>query len=1601
MPGHVAAPVGEAGSRIAGRSIYEVLDDLRRVATDERGKGDLFEHLMVAYLQTDPTYARRFAHVWRWTDWPDRPAHPDTGIDLIAEERETGGLCAIQCKFYDPDHYLQKEDLDSFFTESGKSPFATRLVISTTDRWSKHAEAALEGQQIPVTRLRVQDLDDSPVDWDLFDVARPKELVRRAPKELRPHQHVALDAVVAGLADHDRGKLIMACGTGKTFTTLRLAERMAGGGGKVLFLVPSISLLSQSLKEWSSEAKVPLRVFAVCSDVRAGKRTASEDIGPYDLAYPATTDAKRLATIINAPHSADAMTVVFSTYQSIDKVSAAQTAGVGAFDLVICDEAHRTTGVTLSDEDESAFVRVHDNGFLPAVKRLYMTGTPRIYDDSSKARAAERDAMVCSMDDETHFGPELHRLGFGEAVEKNLLSDYRVLVLAVDEEYVSRAFQRQLSDTNHELNLDDAARIVGCLNGLSKRGVSEQTFAVDPKPMQRAVAFCNSIKNSKRIVSFFNELSPIYTDIGGEGTIRAEAEHVDGTFNALLRSEKLDWLRGKVEGGSCRVLSNARCLSEGVDVPALDAVMFLNPRKSIVDVVQGVGRVMRTSPGKQYGYVILPIGVPTGVAPEVALADNERYRVVWQVLQALRAHDDRFNAMVNKIDLNRTRDDKLQVIGVGGGPADDDDDLSDRPQARNIQNVFSFGDIEAWQGAIYAKIVEKVGDRRYWEDWAKDVAAIAQRQTARIKTLLRDPDMRVRFDEFVEALRRNINDSVTEDDAIEMLSQHLITKPVFEALFSDYEFVRSNPVSLAMQQMVDALGEQGLEKEVTDLEGFYASVRKRAKGIDNAEGKQKIVLELYQRFFKTALPKVTDRLGIVYTPIQIVDFMVKSVEDILRAEFGVGLADRGVHVLDPFTGTGTFLVRLIQSGLINSSELTYKYSKELHANEIVLLAYYIAAINIEAAYHGLAGGDYLPFEGVVLTDTFQLYESGRTLDEVFFPQNNARVQRQRQADIRVILGNPPYSIGQGSANDVNQNLKYSLLDGRIRDTYVAASGPGRKRGIYDSYYRAFRWASDRISDRGIVCFVTNSAFIDKVSADGFRNSVAAEFTSLYCLDLKGAVRGKKGDEAKREGGNVFDILTGVAITLLVKNPDSAGHGTIHYRSIGDSINKDEKLRLLSEYKSVLGVTWQDIVPTASGDWINVRSDDFDAFYPLGVKGVPTATPVFEMYSQGVNTARDSWAYNFSQDSVLLAMSRMIEFYNIQRQEYQGWRQSHRGEGSGRNVDEFLGDPVRRDPVRISWSENLIRSLEGNRALDVDPDALVVGMYRPYCKQWLYYHQRLNWSRYQVPRLFPTPRHRNLVIATTGTGARRDFSALMVDAIPDYQLMDNGRDFPLYVYSPVSEGQSLLEVDEVLDGYTQRVAITDPTLTRFQDRYGNSATKDEIFYYVYGLLHAPAYRKEFADDLRKQGPRIPLADDFAAFSSAGRELAEWHLGYETAALYPLDGLPESGAEVNRLSIVEMRFGKKNGKPDRSMIIVNSHVALSGIPEEAYEYQVNGRSPVEWVMDRYKMTTHKTSRIHNDPNTWAEDPRYVVDLVARLVRVSLETVRIVDALPTLAW
>lgn len=1636
-------------------SVTQVLESIREHATSEHDKGERFERLVQGALKTDRTYQDRFADVWMWMDWPDRDGESDTGIDLVARNTD-GGFTAIQCKFYAADHTLTKGDIDSFFTASGRDPFTDRIIVATTDLWSRHAEQALVGQQIPVMRIGIDDLDAMTVDWSQYDAKHLGAPVQTERKELWPHQVTAHEKVRAGFGESDRGKLIMACGTGKTLTALRIAEEQAGPGKAVLFLTPSIALVSQSLKEWTAESNVPIRPFAVCSDASTGKPIEGENATQFDLPIPPTTSVEALAGAGLSDLPADAMTVVFSTYQSIQVVADVQAATGLVFDLIVCDEAHRTTGMSSADEEDSAFVKVHDNATVPAHRRLYMTATPRIYKPAAKVDAAENDLLLASMDDLETYGPEFHRLGFGEAVERGLLADYKVLILTVEETAISRSFQSLLS-SNGELKLPDVAKFIGCLTGLAKLPSASGSggFTGDEPPMQRAVAFWSGIKESERFAAQFDVVADHYNRQRianrdpGDPEFRAVSvptRHVDGTHNIRSRRTDIRWLKETPPEDECRVLTNAKCLTEGVDVPALDAVMFLKPRRSKIDIVQAVGRVMRKPPGKEMGYIILPIAIPEGQDPATALSKNKDYDVVWDVLQALRSHDERFNAYINRIALLSDEpgddpDGPIEVID-GNPPAAEDDSAESTTDDTDTGVQHALFTFEEWSGAIYTKIVKKVGSRTYWEDWAQEVADIAARHTIRINAILENSSqVTAEFDSFLAGLRANLNDSITADDATSMLSQHLITRPIFEVLFGTDSFVANNPVSQAMQGMVDILDQHSLETETESLDKFYDSVRRRVEGIPqhDAAARQRIIKDLYGHFFAIAFPKVAESLGIVYTPIEVVDFILRATEAALNEHFnGASLSDPGVHVLDPFTGTGTFITRLIQSGLIRPHDLARKYTDEIHANEILLLAYYIAAINIEMTYrqeieeHALSV-QAEAFPGIVLADTFQLGEGGDGTGALdVFPVNNDRASRQQELDIRVIVGNPPYSAGQGSANDDNANLSYASLDGSISTTYATLSTAKNKNSLYDSYIRAIRWASNRVIDSehgGIVAFVTNGGYIDSNTADGLRLTLADEFHHLYIYNLRGNQR-TAGEQSRKEGGKIFGSgsRATVAIMLLIKEPGAVNESgvSIHYRDIGDYLSREQKLSILDDglrssdggVLALSAMEWQDIKPNKHGDWINQRSDDYEAHTLAFSSSEPS---IFNLRSNGLQSNRDAWNYNTSRPALEANAARMIQTYN---NEVSTFSDAHPPDGrSRRERTELARGFVDKDPTGFKWTDEDYRRVASGEHRSLDDVRIVTAMYRPFHRRFANVGNKLNKRVSQLPFIFPNGDSDNLAIGLFAPGCPAPFTCFMVGEYADLVMCGAGNPMqylPRYVYDPFSEDigyasqPSLLGHDIVGGGRRHNVAGHALDEYRVLDE---GIGKDDVFFYVYGILHSSDYRAAFTADLKKSLPRIPkvsAAEDFWGFSEAGRSLAALHTGYETVDRWhelvidhteSFDTVPTDTLRVEKMRYPKVpNVSEPDSKKvdDKTRIIYNEYITVSGIPVRAHDYRLGSRSAVDWILESYRVKTDKASGIVNDPNDWAtehDDPTYIIDLIGRVVTVSMKTLDIVENLPVL--
>ena len=1699
------------------KSVYDALDPIVNGSLTQKEKGAKYEAACVWYLREDPFWSRHFSRVGTLEQalgWPDCPIHDtkDTGIDLVAQTAVGGFWCAIQCKCYDAAKDLPKGACDSFFAYALSRGCVDELMVMTTAVGpGANLRKQLDGSGCMF--VDTQKMAASNLDWTPFIEGRPA--AGRVTHDLRPHQEQAVFQIEQAWAGHDRCNAVMACGTGKTLMSLRLVEDwMQSAPGAVLFCAPSISLVGQAMREWMAQSRVPLSPLVVCSDSRASRLEDSIPMTLMEFEYPATTNEESLAKSFRACRESnpEGLVVVFSTYQSIDVVHRAQGLGVPDFDVLICDEAHRTTGNALpgvSKQEASAFMKVHYQENVRANRRLYMTATPRIYGETAKRKGAVEDYTIASMDDEALYGPTAYQIKFGEAVEKGLLTDYKVIVLTVQEEALDRSM-RQFPGFDDEgvdatsLAAEDIGKIIGCWKGLADHGEGAPADAtglgdmliVDDverldtraKPLRRAVGFCSTILASKTIMEAFSRVTADYArDAAEEGyDLRCELRHVDGEMRSDVRTRNIAWLGEEVPEGTCRILTNARCLAEGIDVPNLDAVIFFNAKNSTVDVVQAVGRVMRRAEGKEFGYIILPIFVPAGMTPEEALDDSKVFANVWSILQALRSHDERIEARVNELNLlQEAGRNKGGAPGEGGagGPAGDpahagwDGNGGGGPGGNGgnggngpdetaagivagVQMRLSLFPVGRWEKAVKTQLVKKCGTRIYWDEWADDVARIAKRHIERIGALVRDDEgVRRHFEVFLKGLQDSLNPHVTAEDAVEMVAQHIITVPVFDALFGDFEFAKSNPVSVAIEGFLASLeGHRiGEDSDAEVLGDVYASVRRRASVIQSDTARQQLIRDLYERFFKVAFKGTSDKMGVVYTPTEIIDYILRETDRVLRREFGKSLADDGVHILDPFAGTGAFMAHLIESDLIPTAKLRRKYAKEIHSNEILLLAYYIMTVNIEQAYHARTGGAYQPFEGGVLTDTFQMTEEGDTLDEEVFTDNSDRVRIQNALPIRVIVGNPPYSSGQKNANDANANESYPTLDARLEATYVQASEASNKRQMYDSYIRAFRWATDRIGEQGIVCFVSNAGWLRGQAMAGIRRCFVKEFDDIYVFDLRGNQR-TMGEESRKEGGKVFGqgSRTPVAVTMLIKRKNGDRAGRIHYHDVGDYKSREEKLAAIREAATTGAVEWTDIVSDEHGDWFDKRCKSFDDFAPVAIGKFSHPMGIFATYSLGIATGRDSWAWNYSPDKVKSNMEGLIARLNQEIDRYAA-------EGNGVRPEDF----VEYDQTAISWNRNQLDDVRRGRRATYDDAHVVLGMYRPFCKQRAYFCKQLTAMTYQQTRLFSLaegersqgPTNKPLPIPAQllptkddqkGKGGAMTYqqtpghclpNIVLINSergpfitceLPDLELVHHGQCFPLYWYeeSEVSRGLfnandftnkgcqlSLFEEGAAVKEkkFNRRDAITDQALKVFRAAYphaflgrykkdgGDELTKEDIFFYIYGILHSPEYRQRFAANLKKELPRIPLAQDFAAFSRAGRALADLHINYETVE--PWAAIVEDGDSADPGRTVKMTFGKCKRDDDHpkgedpTVLNVAERMTLRNIPERAYDYVVNGRSAIGWLMDRYQVRTDKDSGIVNDPNDYSPDPRYIVNLVERVVAVSMETLDIVAQLPGL--
>lgn len=892
------------------------------------------------------------------------------------------------------------------------------------------------------------------------------------------------------------------------------------------------------------------------------------------------------------------------------------------------------------------------------------------------------------------------------------------------------------------------------------------------------------------------------------------------------------------------------------------------------------------------------------------------------------------------------------------------------------------------------------GKRRKIEEWNETLGEICREQIECIQKVLDESQTSQKaFEDFRTELKETLNCELSDNEIVELLGQYVIIKPILDAVFEDFPFAEKNPISKAMGEMLEILDKEGMKKATSLLKSFYDAVRLRMKNVKTAAEKQTVIKELFEKFFKYASPKQQEKLGIVYTPVEIVDFINQSVADVLKREFNTDIAEEGVHILDPFAGTGTFLARMIETGIIPQNRLKHKFENELHSNEIMPLAYYVATMNLETIYYERCPvadpSQYEPNKVMICTDTFDDHQKTEVLG----------------SDIHVIVGNPPYSVGQSSANDDNQNEHYESLDNRIATTYVAKTDFVNKNSLYDSYIRAYRWASDRIGERGVIGFVTNAGWIESNSANGMRKCMTEEFSSIYIWHLKGNAC-TDGEQRRKEKDNVFGqgSRSPIAVVILVKNPEYKGECKIHFATVDDYLTRDEKLKQTADAKGIYGLSFQKIVPDAHGDWLNQRDDSYSSFMRMDGKKT-TENSIFVNFSCGVNTSRDPWAYNSLNYAVEKNIKKTITSYNAQVVNYL----------SNRNSFE-----IDLDPTKMKWDRPQKRDvIRGVKSNPFCAQHVYLAMYRPFFKQHLYFDRYWNNCVYQMPQVFPKNTSINRVICVTGTGAK-EFSCLISNFITDFQLVFNGQCFPRYIYEKTTSKASfstpltsslfdtpdLGEVsDTMVDSYTRKDAITPEAMKHFREAYpGESITSDDLFYYIYGILHSEDYRTRYANNLTKELPRIPRVatfEDFKAFEEAGRKLADLHINFERVPEYDGVQIYEDRRDGFSYYVHQMKYGKipdktGNAAKDKTKLVYNDFITIEGIPLEAQEYVVNKKSALDWVVERACVKVDKTSGIVNDFNDYASeknDPRYPLSLFLRVITVSLETMKIVKGLPTL--
>ncbi|WRG68977.1 DEAD/DEAH box helicase [Helicobacter pylori] len=1581
-------------------SAYKLIKEKLQAIPNQRHKGSLFEKISKQFLQEHDS-ANEYESIDLWSDWELRGKEGDRGIDIVIQTTSKEYI-AVQCKFHQ--NSISLNDISTFLTQLqsgvGEVRFKKGIIISTSNLTSNALNAIEQirstGMGIDIDEITEEDFIYSRIDWEKFDPTKTEDELPLCDKK-KPHTHQteAINATKEYFSDpkNARGKLIMACGTGKTYTSLKIMETL---DPKItLFLAPSIALLSQTFREYAQEKSEPFYASIVCSDDKVGKGKKNksdddiDDINFSELPLKPSTRLEDILSVYEKAQKENKRFIIFSTYQSALRIKEAQEAGLNEIDLMICDEAHRTVGAMYSSnerDDKNAFTLCHSDKNIKAKKRLYMTATPKVYSESSKAKAKEKDNVIYSMDDAEIFGEEIYTLNFSKAIALDLLTDYKVIILAVRKENLSgvtNSVNKKISQLKAEgtkldkklINNEFVCKIVGTHKGLAKQDLivldeknkedHNLQNQYDTAPSQRAINFCKSIQTSKNIKDSFETIMECYDEELKKKSfknLKISIDHIDGTMNCKDRLDKLENLN-QFKPNTCKVLSNARCLSEGVDVPALDSIVFFDGKSAMVDIIQAVGRVMRKAKHKKRGYIILPIALEESEIKNLDEAvNNTNFKNIWKVIKALRSHDP---SLVDEA----TFKEKIKIFGS-----------DDNKKQNDEKTLFDAILLQDLADAMYNVMPTKLGDRNYWENFTKKTGNIARTLNNRLKMIFeKNPEF---FHGFLDSLRGNIHQNIKEDEALDMITSHIITKPIFDALFGDNI---KNPIAKALDKMVLKLSSLGLEGETKDLKNLYESVKTEAAHAKSQKSQQELIKNLYNTFFKEAFKKQSEKLGIVYTPIEMVDFILRATNGILKKHFNTDFNDQSITIFDPFTGTGSFIARLLskENALISDEALKEKFQKNLFAFDIVLLSYYIALINITQAAQN-RDRSLKNFKNIALTDSLDYLEEKTNKGALplyeDLKENKDIKDTLADQNIRVIIGNPPYSAGAKSENDNNQNLIHPKLEKLVYEKYGKNStSKSVGKTTRDTLIQSIRMASDVVKDKGVLGFVVNGSFIDSKSADGFRKCVAKEFSHLYVLNLRGNQR-TSGEVSKKEGGKIFDSgsRATIAIIFFVKD-SSVTNNTIYYYEVEDYLKREAKLHLLAGFENLESVPFKEITPNNKGDWINQRNDDFEKLIPLKRDKKLQNDSIFDINSGGVVSGRDPWVYNFSPKILTQSVKNCIDTYNADLKRFnevfrEAFKQRTKGVKSGDLYKQLNDKEITTDKTKIAWTRSLKQGFIKNTNLpESGMERIRLALYRPFNKQWLYFDKNLNEEQYQLPKIFPDKDAQNVVI-NTNSMASRNFSCLIANEITDSQTMANTQAYPLYYY------------DDLGNRYN---AISGYALNLFRRHYGdNSITEEEIFYYIYAIFHHKGYLEKYKNSLAKEAPRIALSEDFKELSVLGKELAELHLNYESGEMHTsVKYITLMNAEVEGYYDVD----KMTKKGD--CILYNKNIVITKIPQKAFEYVVNGKSAIDWVIERYQKTMDKDSLIENNPNDYAGG-KYVFELLCRVIKLSEKSVDLIE-------